>query len=262
MNYKLNIYKPHEQDIIRNLSIKLRDIFDQVRVLNLIRSGVSLIDLDLELKKLIKEYGATLLYRDGRGVMGINVNNCIAHAHDYSDYKLKSGDIVSLDIVITDGTYHADRTETYYTTVTHPIVNHAYTVLELTKTAVIEVVWNKGTVGDLRRLAYRYTKEFLESLPYPYDKYKVLGSLCGHGIGYELHEMPRIIVGEVPCHYSEGIQIVPGMCFTIEPIVVETSAGIYQLSKEYGYGIYTKDNSLSAYYERMVIVGNRELDII
>ena len=80
-------------------------------------------------------------------------------------------------------------------------------------------------------------------------RYSVVQEYCGHGIGRNFHEEPQVL------HYGSpggGIILMPGMCFTIEPMVNAGKRHIKLLSN--GWTVVTKDRSLSAQWEHTVLV--------
>jgi methionyl aminopeptidase len=79
--------------------------------------------------------------------------------------------------------------------------------------------------------------------------YSVVREFCGHGIGKKFHEEPQIL------HYGHpgtGLELKPGMIFTVEPMINAGRADIRQLAD--GWTIVTKDHSLSAQWEHTVLV--------
>ena len=80
--------------------------------------------------------------------------------------------------------------------------------------------------------------------------YSVVRDLCGHGVGLQFHEEPDVE------HYGRrgtGMLIVPGMTFTIEPMI---NAGAYDvfIDEDDGWTVFTEDGSLSAQWESMILI--------
>src|SRR5690606_5556310 len=79
--------------------------------------------------------------------------------------------------------------------------------------------------------------------------FSVVREFCGHGIGATFHEEPQIL------HYGRpgtGLELKPGMIFTVEPMINAGKAAISELAD--GWTIVTKDRSLSAQWEHTVLV--------
>ena len=77
----------------------------------------------------------------------------------------------------------------------------------------------------------------------------VVREFCGHGIGRRFHEEPQIL------HYGragQGMKLIEGMTFTIEPMINAGKRDIRQLAD--GWTIVTADHSLSAQWEHTVLV--------
>jgi methionyl aminopeptidase len=104
----------------------------------------------------------------------------------------------------------------------------------------IRAVQPGATLGDIGHAI----QQFVES-----QGYSVVREYCGHGIGREFHEDPQVL------HYGkpgEGLMLLPGMCFTIEPMV-NVGKRFIKLQPD-GWTVVTKDRSLSAQWEHTILV--------
>jgi methionyl aminopeptidase len=87
--------------------------------------------------------------------------------------------------------------------------------------------------------------------------YSVVREFCGHGIGRRFHEEPQVL------HYGRpgtGLQLQPGMIFTVEPMINAGRAAIRELAD--GWTIVTKDHSLSAQWEHTVLVTDTGYEVL
>ena len=87
--------------------------------------------------------------------------------------------------------------------------------------------------------------------------FSVVREFCGHGIGLVFHEEPQVL------HYGEpdtGIELKPGMIFTIEPMINAGKKDIKMLPD--GWTVVTKDRSLSAQWEHTVLVTNSSYEVL
>jgi methionyl aminopeptidase len=87
--------------------------------------------------------------------------------------------------------------------------------------------------------------------------YSVVREYCGHGIGRIFHEDPQIL------HYGErgrGMEFVPGMTFTVEPMVNAGKRNVRLLAD--GWTVITKDHSLSAQWEHTVLVTETGVEVL
>jgi methionyl aminopeptidase len=168
-----------------------------------------------------------------------SINHQVCHGIP-SEKKLKSGDIVNIDVTpIKDG-WHGDTSRMYY--VGEPSIQ-AKRLCEVTHEAMwrgIKVVRAGAFLGDIGHAI----QTFVEG-----KGYSVVREFCGHGIGSRFHEEPQVL------HYGKagtGPRLEAGMIFTIEPMVNAGRKEIKQLGD--GWTIVTKDHSLSAQYEHTILV--------
>jgi methionyl aminopeptidase len=168
-----------------------------------------------------------------------SINHQVCHGVP-GDKKLKSGDIVNLDITTIKDGYHGDTSRMFY--VGEPSIQ-ARRLCESTHEAMwrgIYTVKPGSTLGDIGHAI----QSFAEGLGY-----SIVREFCGHGIGKRFHEDPQVL------HYGKansGTRLEAGMIFTIEPMVNAGKAGIKQLGD--GWTIVTKDHSLSAQWEHTILV--------
>jgi methionyl aminopeptidase len=87
--------------------------------------------------------------------------------------------------------------------------------------------------------------------------FSIVREYCGHGIGRGFHEEPSIT------HYGKpgtGIELVPGMCFTVEPMINAGKRDIRDLPD--GWTVVTRDHSLSAQWEHTVLVTDVGVEVL
>ena len=87
--------------------------------------------------------------------------------------------------------------------------------------------------------------------------YSIVREFCGHGIGKKFHEEPQVL------HYGRpgtGVKLVPGMIFTVEPMINAGRREIRQLGD--GWTIVTRDHSLSAQWEHTVLVTDTGVEVL
>ncbi len=176
-----------------------------------------------------------------------SVNNVICHGIP-CDYKLKSGDILNIDVtVILDG-WFGDTNRTFSV---GKCTKLAEKLIEITKQALfvgIDAVKPYGHFGDIGIAIQKFV-----------DKYgfSIVRDYCGHGIGDVFHSEPTVI------HYAtnqNGPQILPGMFFTIEPMI---NVGSYKskILKD-GWTVVTADKSLSAQFEHTIAVTENSMEVL
>jgi methionyl aminopeptidase len=157
-----------------------------------------------------------------------------------NDRVLKSGDLLNIDVAIIKDGYHGDTSRMYY--VGNPPIQ-AQRLTETCRAAMwraIERVRPGAHLGDLGHAIQEHAEA---------SGYSVVREYCGHGIGRVYHEDPQVL------HYGEagsGMELVPGMVFTIEPMI--NAGKRYTRVLPDGWTVVTKDHSLSAQWEHMVLV--------
>lgn len=168
----------------------------------------------------------------------ISPNDVICHGIPNSKI-LRPGDILNIDITVIKDGYHGDTSRMF---TVGKISSYAKRLIDVTYECMwrgIEQVKDGAHLGDIGFA--------IQSLAQAAG-YSVVREFCGHGLGKNFHEEPQIL------HYGQkgkGFKIVPGMCFTIEPMI---NAGKRDIRiKKDGWTACTKDRSLSAQWEHSLI---------
>jgi len=229
----------------------LAKIIDELK--NNVSLGVTTNELNRAAQVLILEYKAEpafLNYQGFPAALCASVNSQIVHGLP-SDYQLKSGDLLSLDLGIKYQGFYSDMAITFLVESNKgqtPVNFEALRLIKAAKKALklgIKKARPGNTFGDIGNTIQRFVE---------HQGFNVIRDLCGHGIGRDLHEEPKVLnYGER--HKREKIK--PGMVFCIEPMI---AIGDWHLKKSKdGFGYETKDGSLSAHFEHTVaILENRQ----
>ena len=168
-----------------------------------------------------------------------SINEQVCHGVP-GERALKVGDIVNIDVTVIKDGWHGDTSRMY-------IVGDGSIAARRLCTITYEAMW-KGIekvrpgarLGDIGHAI----QMFAES-----QGFSVVREFCGHGIGKRFHEEPQVL------HYGRPgtlEELVPGMMFTIEPMINAGRKEIRELGD--GWTIVTKDRSLSAQWEHTVLV--------
>ena len=176
-----------------------------------------------------------------------SVNHQVCHGVP-GEKKLKSGDVVNIDVTVIKDGYHGDTSRMYY--VGDPSIQ-AKRLCEI----AYECMWR----GIEQVRPGKYLGDIGNAIQTAAEKqgYSVVREFCGHGIGKKFHEEPQIL------HYGRsgtGIQLKTGMIFTIEPMINAGKAPIRQLAD--GWTIVTKDHSLSAQWEHTILVTEEGYEVL
>ncbi len=168
-----------------------------------------------------------------------SVNHQVCHGVP-GDKVLRHGDIVNIDVTVIKDGWHGDTSRMFYAG--EPSVQ-ARRLCDVTYEAMwrgIAAVRPGATLGDIGFAVQRHAES---------HGFSVVREFCGHGIGKRFHEEPQIL------HYGrpgQGMKLVPGMTFTVEPMINAGKRDIRQLGD--GWTIVTADHSLSAQWEHTVLV--------
>ena len=182
---------------------------------------------------------APLNYRGFPRSICTSVNHVICHGIP-GNKKLKNGDIVNIDVTVIKDGFHGDTSKMFF--VGTPSVQ-ARRVTEIAHAALwigIDMVKPGVRLGDIGHAIQAYAEGHHCSIVREY---------CGHGIGREFHEEPQVL------HYGKpgtGLELKPGMTFTIEPMVNAGKRHTKLLPD--GWTVVTKDHSLSAQWEHTILV--------
>ena len=199
-----------------------------------------------EINTLVHEYtirhGATpapLHYRGFPKSVCVSINEVICHGIP-GDRVLKEGDIVNVDVTPILNGYYADTSKTFF--VGKPGAD-ALKLVQVTRECLkraIALVHPGARIGDIGWAIQEHAEGHGCS---------VVREFVGHGVGFDFHEAPQIP------HYGQkgrGIVLVPGMVFTIEPMINLGKKGLHILSDN--WTAVTNDGSLSAQFEQTILV--------
>jgi methionyl aminopeptidase len=176
-----------------------------------------------------------------------SVNEMICHGIP-NEKTLKNGDCVNLDITVIKDGFHGDTSRMFKIGEVQP---HAARLVKITFEAMwlgIQQVKPGARLGDIGHVIQRHCEK---------AGYSIVREFCGHGIGLRFHEEPQVL------HYGqprEGIELQTGMIFTIEPMVNAGKKDIKMLPD--GWGVRTKDRSLSAQWEHTVLVTDTGYEVM
>ena len=169
-----------------------------------------------------------------------SVNHVVCHGIP-NDKPLKKGDIVNVDVTVIKDGWYGDTSRMF---LVGECSIAAKRLCQLTFDAMwkgIDMVRPGIRLGDIGHAI----QTFAES-----NGFSVVREFCGHGIGRNFHEDPQVL------HYGRpgtGVELVPGMTFTIEPMINLGRREVKELGND-GWTIITKDRSLSAQWEHTVLV--------
>jgi methionyl aminopeptidase len=252
----ITIKSKEEIEILREGGKRLAFILQEVG--KAAKPGVSTSELNDLATKLAREKGDTPseLNFKPRGAtraypasICVSINDEVVHGIPNENPKiLKEGDIVSLDMCLT---HKKLVTDSAITVPVGKIDSVAQKLLTVTKDALyagIKAAKGNKHTGDIGFAVERVAKA---------NGFSVVEDLCGHGVGYSVHEDPY-----VPNYgdRGKGDRLKPGMVIAIEPMLNEGSKGVYLAEDDYTFK--TEDGSRSAHFEHTVVITNGEPEIL
>jgi methionyl aminopeptidase len=217
-----------------------------VRTMNLIagkiRAGVTTGELDAAAEKFIRSQGATPAFKGYRGFPGsicASPNHMVVHGIP-GKFKLRRGDILSVDIGVVKDGWVADGARTFAVGEITPVAEKLLRVTEESLFAAVEQCQAGNRLGDVSNAVQSHVESHGLS---------VVRSLVGHGIGRSMHEEPQI-PNFGPA--GKGVPLEVGMVLAIEPMV---TAGRHQVRMgDDGWAIYSQDGSLAAHFEFTIAI--------
>jgi len=176
-----------------------------------------------------------------------SVNHVVCHGIP-NDRPLKKGDVLNIDITVIKNGFHGDTSRMFF-------VGEPSILARRLSKVTLECLWlgiqqvrPGARLGDIGHAISRHAEG---------AGFSVVREFCGHGIGRKFHEDPQIL------HYGKpntGLEMQPGMIFTIEPMINAGRAAISELPD--GWTIVTRDRSLSAQYEHTILVTPEGFEVL
>lgn len=192
---------------------------------------------------------ATLNYHGFPKSACTSINDEVCHGIPDKNRILKNGDIINVDVTTIYNGYYADASRMFCI---GDVSDKAKKLVTVTKECLdlgLQAVKPWGFLGDIGAVIQEHASR---------NGYSVVENIGGHGVGIEFHEEPYV------CHIGKpntGMLLVPGMVFTIEPMINAGSSGVYE-DADNGWTIYTDDGSLSAQWEYTIAVTEEGTEIL
>lgn len=207
-----------------------------------IKEGIKTKELDKLAEDFIRSKDATPSFKGYEGfpsTLCVSVNSEVVHGFP-SDYVLKNGDIVSIDIGACYKGYHGDSAWTYKV---GQVDEKTEFLLEHTEKSLfigLEQIKPGNRVGDIGYAIQKYAEE---------HNLGVVRELCGHGVGTSVHEDPEVPNFGIP---NTGARLKEGMVIAVEPMLTLGSPRIFIHDND--WTIDTEDGRPSAHFEHTVVV--------
>ena len=217
-----------------------------------IKEGVTTQEIDNWVADITAKAGAVaapLNYDGFPKSVCTSINEQVCHGIPSDDIVLKDGDIINVDVSTILNGYYSDSSRMFCI---GNVSEEKKKLVEVTRQCVekgLEQVKPWGYLGDMSQAVYEHAHA---------NGYSVVREIGGHGIGLEFHEDPWVgYIGKA----GTGMLLVPGMMFTIEPMINMGSHEIFVDDTD-GWTIYTEDGLPSAQWEIMVLVTEQGYEVI
>lgn len=216
-----------------------------------VQAGVTTEELDKICHDYIvneqKAIPAPLNYKGFPKSICTSVNHQVCHGIP-GPKKLKNGDIVNIDVTVIKDGYHGDTSRMFMIGKVSILAERLVKVTKECLDLAIGIVQPGKHLGDIGAVIQEHAEK---------HGYSVVRDFCGHGIGAKFHEDPQVLhYGK----YNTGIELIPGMIFTIEPMI---NAGRYEIKiLPDRWTAVTKDHSLSAQWEHTILVTDTGCEVL
>ena len=246
------IKTPEQIAGIRKAGVLNTAVLDEVA--DKIHEGMSTLEIDQIVYDYTTRHGgipAPLNYEGFPKSVCTSINEVVCHGIPKATDILEEGDIINVDCTtILDG-YYADASRMFIIGKTTPekeqLVRVAKECLEIGAQAAVPYCF----VGDIGNAIQKHADQY---------HYGVVRDLCGHGVGNEFHEEPDVM------HFGKkgtGMLLVPGMVFTIEPMINMGSWKVFTDADDpYGWEVISYDEKPSAQWEHTFLMTEEGLEIL
>lgn len=218
-----------------------------------IKAGMSTEQIDMMAKDYTKKQNAICADYQYCGYpkhICVSVNDVVCHGIPSDDQILQEGDIVNVDATTMVDGYYADASRMF---MIGKVSKEAKQLVEDTKKAleigISSIIPYQSCIGDIGSAIENFAKA---------HGYSVVKEFCGHGVGLALHEDPYVL--HFNPHKPTEV-IVPGMVFTIEPMLNLGSRHVF-VDADDEWTVYTEDGSLSAQWEHTILITETGVEII
>ncbi|MBR2262160.1 MAG: type I methionyl aminopeptidase [Paludibacteraceae bacterium] len=244
--------------------IKTAEQIEGIRLSGLVNTGVlDLIEKEIkigmsteEIDKLVYDYTvshgaipAPLNYEGFPKSVCTSINEVVCHGIPNPKTILKEGDIINVDVSTILNGYYSDASRMFCLGKVSPEKQRLVDVTKECLKIGMEAAKPYGFVGDIGFAIEQHARK---------NGYSVVRDLTGHGVGLAFHEEPEV------CHFGKphtGMMLVPGMVFTIEPMINMGKCAVIFSQKD-GWTVTTRDGLPSAQWEHTFVMTEEGLEIL
>ncbi len=237
-NGQIKLHGPEAFDGMRKVGKMAAECIDMLA--DFTKPGITTESLDKLAYEFILDHKAVpapLNYRGFKKSICTSINHVVCHGIP-CDRILKDGDIMNVDVTLIYDGWHGDHSRMFSL---GDVPIRAKKLMDATYESMmagLEAIRPGATLGDVGAAIQSHAEG---------QRMAIVRDFCGHGLGQVFHDAPNIL------HYGmtgEGMELRPGMIFTVEPMLNLGKPGVKILSD--GWTAVTRDRSLSAQYEHSV----------
>ena len=218
-----------------------------------IKAGMTTEDINRLVHEYTLDHGgmpAPLNYEGFPKSVCTSINDVVCHGIPSEEEMLLPGDIVNVDVTTIYKGYYADASRMYIIEDTYPEWKRLVKVAKECRDLGAAATKPYSFVGDMAKVITNHAHR---------NGCTVVRELCGHGVGLEFHEAPDVD------HYGvrgkSGMLLVPGMVFTIEPMINLGGREVFQ-DEDDGWTICTEDGQPSAQWEHTYLLTPHGLEVL
>lgn len=219
-----------------------------------IRDGMSTLEIDKIVYDYTTQHGGTpapLNYEGFPKSVCTSINEVVCHGIPKEEDILQEGDIINVDCTTILNGYFADASRMFIIGETTPEKEQLVRVAKECLEIGMEAAKPYCFVGDIGNAIQKHAKKY---------NYGIVRDLCGHGVGNAFHEEPDVM------HYGRkgtGMLLVPGMVFTIEPMVNMGTWRVFTDAEDpYGWEVISEDEMPSAQWEHTFLMTEEGVEIL
>ena len=217
-----------------------------------IRVGMSTDDINTLVYDFTVAHGAIpapLNYEGFPKSVCTSINEEVCHGIPSKDIILQDGDIINVDVSTIYNGYFSDASRMF---MIGNVSEAKQRLVQVTKECLekgIGVARPWGFLGDIGAVIQAHAEK---------NGYTVVREFCGHGVGLKFHEIPEV---EHVGRQGTGMLLVPGMIFTIEPMINMGKADIF-IDEENDWTVITEDEQPSAQWENTILITETGIEIL
>lgn len=240
---RLSMIKTPEQiEGIRQSGVINTGVLDAVAAS--IKAGMSTAEIDKIVYEYTCDHGAIpapLNYEGFPKSVCTSINEVVCHGIPSEFDILEEGDIVNVDVSTIYNGYYSDASRMFVIGEAKPRVQKLVDVAREALRLGVEQAQPYSFLGNIGYVIAELARK---------NKFSVVTDFCGHGVGLEFHEEPEV---EHVGRRNRGMLLVPGMVFTIEPMINMGVPDVF-IDEEDGWTVVTEDEKPSAQWEHTLVI--------